>query len=106
MLPSSLGYRALGIPLSRGATTSSRSSQKWCVIPTRQRFLTSPIPMAPRALGCASTVYVYLYCFFIVLVFNLSLNFEIFQALFMRDNTDEQTSNRHLEAYLLWLIAT
>jgi hypothetical protein len=42
--------------------------------------------------------------FFIVLVFNLSLNFEIFQALSMRDNTDEQTSNRHLEAYLLWLI--
>jgi hypothetical protein len=43
------------------------------------------------------------YRFFIVLVCNLPLNFEFFQASFMRDDADEQTSNRHLEAYLLWI---
>jgi hypothetical protein len=43
------------------------------------------------------------YRLFIVSVCSLSLNFEFFQASFMRDNADEQTSNRHLEAYLLWL---
>jgi hypothetical protein len=41
--------------------------------------------------------------FFIVSVFSLSLNFEFFQASFIREDADEKTSNRHLEAYLLWL---
>jgi hypothetical protein len=27
------------------------------------------------------------------------------QALYMRDDADEPTSNRHLEAYLLWLFS-
>jgi hypothetical protein len=45
-------------PPTRGATISLRGSLKWCVIPTRQRCLTSTTPMARRALGCASTTYV------------------------------------------------
>jgi hypothetical protein len=45
----------------------------------------------------------YSYHFFIVSVCSLSLNFEFFQASFMRDDANEQTSNKHLEAYMLWL---
>jgi hypothetical protein len=74
-------------PPSRGARSSSRGSPEWCAIPARQRF----------------SVRYSTYRFFIVSVCNVSLVFEFFQASFMRDNVDKQTSNKNFEAYLLWL---
>jgi hypothetical protein len=44
-----------------------------------------------------------IYRVFIISFLSLRLNFEFLQALFMRDDADEAMSNKHLEAYLLWL---
>jgi hypothetical protein len=109
MWPSSSGYRA------QGSSWGLLTPEPWRDILLARFTGVVRCPGAPEVPDFTSSygptctwlhkynVHSSTYHFLIVSVCSLSLNFEFFQASFMRDDANEQTSNKHLEAYMLWL---